>query len=87
MSLISSIKYLLNIGKWLEAGSVNSESKGFELNGVSPSNSLSKLKGFGSADGALFLRFQLSPAGLVIDFSETSQTHMLTGLLGGQLGF
>ena len=34
-----------------------------------------------------FLKFQFDPGGLVIDFPVTSQTHMLAGILSGQLGF
>lgn len=33
-----------------------------------------------------FRKFQFDPGGLVIDFHGTSQTHMLAGVLGGQLG-
>ena len=33
------------------------------------------------------LNFQFDPGGLIIDFPETSQTHMLAGILGSQLGF
>jgi hypothetical protein len=34
-----------------------------------------------------FLRFQFDPDGLVIDFLVTRKTHMLAGILSGQLGF
>lgn len=34
-----------------------------------------------------FLKFQFDPGGFVIDFAVTSQTQLLAGTLGGQLGF
>ncbi len=34
-----------------------------------------------------FLKSEVDPGGIVVDFPETRQTHMLAGILAGELGF